>query len=252
MNEETAQVPFHFFKIGLIVTGKGERRFMPVFLRALTDSGRCTFKVLRKISQRSPVTSPRKQLKMVGSGKLIPDKDAHDIGFPAREWLSQNDDHLLLLIDDLEFDRREWKPKIFSRYREALDKILPSRLHAHASVHFMVNMVEAYYFAHAAAVNAVLGTNLSDYQGDVETIRHPKNKLKGYYPGFDEVEHGEAIVKGLDLDHVLYNPNTCASLRAMFAWCHLSMGIPCGSRFQLAEGIEDRLTGAQAFRLLSE
>ena len=47
-----------------------------------------------------------------------------------------------------------------------------------ASVHFLVNMLEAYYFAHAAATNGVLGTELEDFEGDVESIRHPKNDLK--------------------------------------------------------------------------
>jgi len=38
------------------------------------------------------------------------------------------------------------------------------------------------------AINAVSGTNLEDYDGDVEMIHHPKNNLKKLHAGFDEVQ----------------------------------------------------------------
>ena len=116
---------------------------------------------------------------------------------------------------------------------------------ARASVHFLVNMLEAYYFADTAAVNAVLGTDLSDHPGDVEDIRHPKEDLKKLYPGFDEVTHGGAIVKRLDVEHVLDEPLTCASLRVLFGWCVQAMGGEPGSRFRLDTGIHDVVTGPQ-------
>jgi hypothetical protein len=79
----------------LAVTGKGEERSLPLFLRSLTDSGRCTFKVVRRISQLSPIRSKKRRLEMVGTGKSIPDRDAEAIGVPARRWLN-SDDTLLL------------------------------------------------------------------------------------------------------------------------------------------------------------
>jgi hypothetical protein len=106
-------------------------------------------------------------------------------------------------------------------------------------------MLEAYYFADAAAVNAVLGTSLVDHAGDVEELRHPKNDLKKLYPGFDEVIHGEAIVKRLDVEHVLGNPQTCASLRTLFGWCVQATGGTVGASFCLDTGIHDVVTGSQ-------
>jgi len=45
---------------------------------------------------------------------------------------------------------------VFERYRNALDAVLATlQLHHRAAVHFLVNMLEAYYFAHADAVNTV-------------------------------------------------------------------------------------------------
>jgi Domain of unknown function (DUF4276) len=246
MDEATPISPWRFYKVGLIVTGKGESNFLPALFRALTESGTCTFQFVRKISQRSPMTSEKKTLRMVGTGKQIPTKDEQEIGIPAREWLLEGNTRLLLLVDDLEHDRRDAKGAIFDRYRKALDTMLRSEeQQARASVHFLVNMLEAYYFADAAAVNAVLGTSLSDATGDVEEIRHPKNDLKTLYAGFDEIEHGKAIVRGLKVEHVLDNLATCASLRVIFGWCAQSMGMELGPRFRLDSGAHDVITGRQ-------
>jgi len=181
----------------------------------------CHFGVLRFIDQRSPLTSEKRRLKMVGHGKTIPDKD-QGIGLEARKYLSANPCHLVVLIDDLEYGRREQAQQIFARYRQALDTMLiaPERKRR-ASVHFLVNMLEAYYFADARAVNEALALNppLEDYQGDVETIPHPKNELKKIYHGFREVTDGEKILERLNVEHVLSRPDSCAWLRTLFAWC---------------------------------
>ena len=68
--------------------------------------------------------------------------------------------------------------------------MLPEESVGKVAVHFLVNMLEAYYFADSKAVNGVLGTDLEDFEGDVETIRHPKNDLKRRHAPFDEKEHG--------------------------------------------------------------
>lgn len=232
-----------FFKVGLLVTGEGEREFLPSLFHALTATGRCHFEVIRRINQRSPVTAEKKLLKMVGSGKTIPDKDADEIGLPARTWLNGGKDRLVILVDDLEHDRRDKVREIFKRYRLALDIMLGQRSGL-SSVHFLVNMVEAYYFAHASAINAVLGTTLVDHEGDVEDIRHPKNELKKL-AAFDEKRDGAQIVALLDLSHVLSRPDTCASLRVLFAWLSNRMGLSCGEEFCLSSGIHDVVTGPQ-------
>lgn len=86
-------------------------------------------------------------------------------------------------------------------------------------MHFFVNMIEAYYFADASAINAALRLQLEDHAGDVEEIRHPKNELKRLNKGFKEIEHEREIVSKLDLNHILANPDTCASLRILAKWC---------------------------------
>lgn len=212
------QVSCYFFKFGLLVTGETEEEHICKLFRPLAALGICSFEVIRRFDQRSPVTSPKKQLKMVGSGKIIPDKDAQDIGFPARNYLTQDSCSYIILIDDLEHDRRGIAVQIFERYRKALDTILLSEKER-ASVHFLVNMLEAYYFANASAINSVLGTSLSDHKDDVETIRHPKNDLKHIHTGFDEKYHGGQILDCLDVVHVLSRSDTCSSLRTLFLWC---------------------------------
>jgi len=235
--------PWHFVRFGLIVTGRGEREFLPRMFRSLMAGGSCVFEVVRRIEQRSPITSPRRRLKMVGTGKTIPDRDAEQIGLPARRYLSQPD-RFVVLVDDLEHGRRTQARDVFRRYRQALDTMLHAE-RRRASVHFFVNMLEAYYFANAETVNAVLGTELTDYGGDVETIPHPKNDLKSISTGFDEIEHGKEIMGKLDMEHVLSRPDTCASLRALFAWCVAAMGQQVTERYELDRGAYSVVTGPQ-------
>ena len=226
---------WRFFRFGLIVTGKTEENCLPSLFRSISATGRCSFKVIRRIGQRSPIKSSGRRLRMIGAGKTIPDKDAEAIGFPARKFLS-SETHFVILVDDLEAGRSEEIRQIFDRHRLALDTILQPDQARRASVHFLVNMLEAYYFADARAVNAVLGTELEDYEGDVEAIRHPKNELKRLYRGFDEMEHGCRILDTLRVCHVLSRRDTCSSLRTMFAWICKAIGEPEGEAYQLLKG----------------
>ena len=147
--------------------------------------------------------------------------------------------HYVMLVDDLEFERSEIVAEVFDRYRRALDITLTADRAHRAAVHFLVNMLEAYYFADAKAVNQVLGTNLEDFNGDVETIRNPKHRLKTVYAAFDEKEHGPLIVRRLDVLHILSRADSCASLRTMFAWAaeatHSTLGLPHGTGFPATE-----------------
>ena len=213
-----------FHRVDLIVTGETEEQCLPDLFRQLTSQGTCWFTLIRRIGQRSPIESPKRKLKMIGTGKLIPTRDEEQIGAPARRFLRDGGDYVLL-VDDLEADRAPEARAVFDRYRLALDTMLPESLRAYAAVHFLVNMLEAYYFADASALNRVLGTELEDFAGDVETIRHPKNDLKVLYPGFDEKEHGAQIVRQLDVVHVLRREDACASLRTMFTWAGEAVGV---------------------------
>ena len=205
-----------YFHFGLIVTGETEEQHLPKLFRSLMESGICTFEVIRRVGQLKVITSVER-LKALNNGKDIPSIDAK-IGLTARKYLMTDVCHFVLLIDDLEYDRRNQEQQVFDRYRLALDTVLSDLKHR-ASVHFLVNMLEAYYFANTQAINAILKTSLSDDEGDVEEIRHPKNKLKGLYSCFDEIKHGGAILNKINIEHILSRPDACASLRTLFAWC---------------------------------
>ena len=82
-----------------------------------------------------------------------------EIGLSARRYLADGFAYVIL-VDDLAHDHRDHATDVFQRYRLALDTILnPVGWKTRASVHFLVNMLEAYYFAHAAAINRRWGQN---------------------------------------------------------------------------------------------
>jgi Domain of unknown function (DUF4276) len=246
MNGEPAEAEWSYGKFGLWVTGKAEEKFMPSFLRALTSDHGCGFRVVRRIPQRSPRTSKKRRLSVVGTDKKIPTLDVEEIGLPVRNFLRDNPNSFAILVDDLEHGRRDLQQEIYERYRAAVDSVIPKHLRGRVSVHFLVYMLEAYYLAHAEAVNKALGSDLKDHSGDVEEIRNPKGQLKAIKPDFDEVADGKRIVALLDLDHVLKDPNTCASLRTLVKWCILARQVPLTDRFQALTGACSAVTGGQA------
>ncbi len=145
-----------FYRFALFVTGDGERDFLPRLFRTLEAEGHCHFRVAHQLGQRSPNRSRTRQLKMVGRGKKIPDKD-EDIGLKARKYFAEGY-NFVVLIDDLEQNRVEEAGAVYDRYRAAFDVMLsPLQFQARASVHFLVNMLEAYYFADAPVVNVPSG-----------------------------------------------------------------------------------------------
>ena len=242
-----------YFRFGLIVTGETEQGHLPKLLKSLKETGGCKFEVIQIIGQRDPRTSsrPRRNLKVLGTNQSIPPTDWEEIGLPAIEHVNQSGYHFVLLIDDLEYRRRDQALLVFDRYRTALDIALKTLKHR-ASVHFMVNMLEAYYFADVQTTNAVLGTSLSDYEGDIEEIRHPKNDLKEQYPSFSEIDDGGRILDQIDIEHILSRPDTCASLRTLFAWCVKVLETysdhDCADfydKYRLHDGILSVITGPQ-------
>jgi len=254
--------PCVHFQFGLMVTGQSEEEHLPKLFKSLEESGLCHFRVIRRIGQRSPIEAKDRQIRMVGTGRIIPDKDADDIGFPARRFLSRNSCAFLLLIDDLEHDRRMKASEVFQRYSIIFDTLLKRPdLRKRASVHFLVNMLEAYYFGDLDAINLRLGTQFTeenipyypdDLYQDVENIRHPKNELKKIMSGFDEKEDGGRILETLDIERVLSKPDTCASLRTLFAWCHkVIQNYPYyeqsgfSDQYQLEYGVLSVITGQQ-------
>lgn len=231
-----------FFRFGLIVTGDGEAEFLPKLFRSIMAAANCVFVVIRKSEQLAPITSEKRLIRMVGRGEIIPAIDEAQYGIPARLFLQKYPHSFVLVIDDLEGARREQVAAVFNRYRLALNQMLdPHGLANRASVHFLVNMLEAYYFAHADAVNVAAEADIlaQDHPEDVETIGHPKNQMKQVWHGFDEIEHGAAVLDELDLHHVLQHHERCCWLRTLFHWC--ISRIPPGSVWN------DQLT--QSYRL---
>ena len=240
-----------FLHFGLIVTGETEWEHLPKLFKSLMATRTCTFEVIRKIGQRNPITSRRRRPPVVGTNQPIERKDELEIGLPAKGYVSQSGYHFVILIDDLEYDRRDQAQQIFNRYRTALDTILNNLKHR-ASVHFLVYMLEAYYFADAQAIDAVLETSLPDYEGDVETMRNPKSKLRHMPPSFDVVNDGGKILDQIDIEHVLSRPDACASLRTLFAWCVKALAkysnYDCADlddKYRLQDGILSVVTGMQ-------
>lgn len=243
-----------FTRFGLIVTGQGEERFLPQLFKLFhrhASRPACHFEVIRRIGQRSPRSSPRHQLEMVGKKrKVVPDRDMEDFGFPARAFLGHHGEHAhVILVDDLESARKDAHQEVFERYRKTLDAALydPAQ-RRRAAVFFLVMMLEAYYFGDLEVLCEALQLEeipkaLCDV--DVESIRHPKNDLKALFPGFDEIVHGERIVNRLDVVKVLEDPQRCAALRTMFAWCAGALGIPWGSGTGFLEGVLCPVTSSQ-------
>ena len=87
--------------------------------------------------------------------------------------------HFVLLIDDLEYEpQRSGATRSLTAINYALNTLLNTLKHR-ASVHFLVNMLEAYYFADAQCDQRCLGNLLARLsQDDVETIRNPKSDLR--------------------------------------------------------------------------
>ena len=242
-------------RFGLIVTGKGEEAFLPQLFGVLMERAHCVFTVIRRIGQRDPITAPKKLLRMVGSGQRLPTKDEEEIGLPVLKFLRTYPGSFAMVVDDLEDARRAIVNDVFARYRNALDEVLtPSGLHRRAAAHFLVSMLEAYYFADSRAVNSVAESLVlaADHPTDVEQIPRPKGELKRLWPGFDEMDHGGLILKRLDVDHVLCRPAECCWLRTMFAWCvanlHEAQAIhdeTLTNAFCLADGCRAETTSRQ-------
>jgi hypothetical protein len=244
--------PHEFFHFGLIVTGKGEEAHLPKLFKPLMADGLCTFTVIRRIDQRNPRIYHKHKPQKISTKKSrldksisIPQKDVQDISIPTRQYLKKNPSAYVILIDDLEYERKEMAQQVFNRYRQALDYLLNENQKHRISVHFLVNMLEAYYFADTRAINSVLSTSMTDYEGDVESLRHPKRDLKKLCRGFDEIEQGGQILSKLNVEQILSHPETCASLRTLFLWCWKTMGVALTDKYQLLNGKLNEITQSQ-------
>lgn len=239
---------WRFIRFGLVVTGTGEREFLPQLFREISATGHARFFVLRQAGQRAQLTQARID-DYLNHGKLIPDRDA-EIAYDIRRHV-KNVDCFAIWIDDIESDCRASAEAKLHRLTHAMDVVIGTETapRRRCSAHFLVNMLEAYYFAHIDAVNEVLAMNLAEHAGDCENIVHPKNELKRLANqagvAFDERSNGAEIVPKLNLDHILSNPQTCRALRTLVAWCWEAIGEPRSDKFRLTDGVYWDITAGQ-------
>lgn len=236
----------------LFVTGEGEEAFLATFFRQLRhfESGDVIITADYAFPQITVATSAKKLAK---HGKEVLEKIDKAAVKKIRPLLLTSTEHYAVLVDDLETERRFLAESQFNFYQEQIHRILDARpeIKNRFSVHFFVNMIEAYYFKHPEVANEVCGTLLDEHPGDVENIRHPKNRLKDLVSKldrgqkFDEVVHGAAIAKKLDLPKVLEHPQHCRALRTLVAWIWEAIGRERGKEYQLQHGLYWDVTATQ-------
>ena len=78
-NTDNEPPNWQFIHFGLIVTGKTEAKCLPDLFRLMSATGVCSFRVIRRISQRSP-RSKKRQMQMIGRGKVIPTRTRQILG----------------------------------------------------------------------------------------------------------------------------------------------------------------------------
>jgi hypothetical protein len=117
---------WQFVKFGLIVTGEAEKEHLPKLFSSIMQAGNCTFMVLSKIGQLTPITSEKRKLQMVGSKQKLPSND-ENITIEVKSYLERDPLNQVILIDDLEKNRREIVDRTFERYRMAVDQALVER-----------------------------------------------------------------------------------------------------------------------------
>lgn len=210
--------PERFIKFGLLVTGKGEEQHLPKLFKELSATGWCAFRIVRRVSQLSVRQVNIEPLKELGVPKKIPKKHAEQIGLTSRRWLQDGLVDYIILVDDIESSRRSQIDLVYKNYIAIFDKEL-GNYRKNASVHFFVNMIEAYFFADSNSINSVFNKAIVDDSDDVEDIKNPKVKLKSIVGQYHEIDDLGRLLNSLSVGHVLSKPDTCGYLRVLFAWC---------------------------------
>lgn len=212
----------------LFVTGHSEQDALHLMFKSLSFNGPFNFIKGQRIvylpkspkTKQKRTTNESKSQKVTQTSQILAPNDEF-IALRVRGELQAAQNILVIIIDDLEYDRKDKATELFSSYRNAIETVVPDiQMRRRVSIHFLVMMLEAYYFADVQAINKALGTNIPrDYAGDVESIRNPYSEIKQIFRNFDKREDGAKIIPRLNIEHILSNPKTCASLRTLFAWC---------------------------------
>lgn len=239
----TSGSAWRFVHFGVIVTGKGERQCLSGLLDQMCITCHGAFKVIGSVDQKRPGKQLAPQLRVVGTAKKIPDKFTEKIGLRTRSFLDEQrkrgGEGCVLLIDDLEHASHGQAAEVTAHYREIADPVLrDSDQKRRFSVHLFHYMLENYFFANGKAIEAVLGVEPAQHEGDAEMIRHAKGRLKEHAPHYKETKHGPEIVEKLRLSHILRDPHSCAHLRSLVWWCTAAMGDIPGDHFALRDGMK--------------
>lgn len=211
----------YYLKFYLFVTGKGEEKHLHKLFSALSEIAPSAFIVAARVDQLGAIKSSKRLRRetVVGTNKSIPDRLFNKVVAPIRRYVTEDPCNFVILMDDLEYERIKDGEKIFERYRELLDKGLGSET-SRGSVHFLANMVEAYFFADFQATNTALAlaSPLSEHVGDVERIRNPKHEIRKRLPTYNEIEDAGKVLNRIDLRRVLAEKDSCAWLRSCVKW----------------------------------
>lgn len=247
--------PWQPVRIQLVVTGRGEAKCAANLVgKVIHAAGRA----IHPLEAVAADQRPRKQIRNISkllpaqAGRQVPTKRHLEV---IRELGKRLADPavICILIDDLEKGERQAAAAHFEYYRRMLDDIPAKNAAARSSVHFLVNMLEAYFFHDVEATNQVIeGLELGRHDGDVEDISHPKNALEneikqriGRDRGYRETDDAVKIVRHLNLETVLADPDQCRSLRTLVAWCWEQIGQERTDQFQLKGGAYWDVTASQ-------
>lgn len=246
MTDITDQQPIEFI---LAVTGHTEVKCAARIVRKSLPNlpRRVEVDVVRRVPQRPRI---RLRNKTPTRSQIIPDHQKLALDLP--KLLAQNPDRYFLWLDDLEKGEDRQNPTSHYRYyRDLIEGAVTGDFRRRCSVHFLVNMLENYFFGHTSVVNEVLKTSLTDHDGDCENIRSAAGKLNEFAKSvsqssqYHKTTHGTEIARKLDIERILGNPQTCRALRTLVAWCWNTVGEQPTGRFQLAEGSFWSITAVQ-------
>ena len=237
------------------VTGHAEVECVPAIIRKCMRLSSAVVKIgtVSRVRQR-----PRLRIRAKGSQKcqVLPEHEKLAREIPK---LVRDERSYFLWIDDLENeeDRKQPQPH-FDYYARLLDDAVHAPMRERCSIHFLVNMLEAYFLADTSAVNTVLqpflerpDTSLKRHQGDCENIKNPKGTLVSHVKHcnptkrYIETTHGPGIARQLDIEQILSNPNHCRALRTLVAWCWEAIGEARTDQFQLLAGVYWDVTAHQ-------
>ncbi len=256
---------------GLLVTGKLEeggreggraQASLADLFRPIRNTGLCDLKVALRFNQWVPEKKePPLTVRRSPEPKSLP-TFKQEIALKVRGWLENGQNRFLIFIDDGERARAATIGEVFADYRSTITALLPEAQHPRVAVHFLVNMIEAYYFADPERASEALGWSIPRIGGDPEEIRNPYSDLieaagrlgKDYGK---KRETGERVLARIRLEEILKNPEHCGWLRAAVRWLVFSLenatdqpealeAFGFRQLFHLESGKIAPLTGAQA------